>query len=118
MGSVYDPIVRVENVLVCVLFMLRNAGKVEEILAVYEKAIEGGLKVMKSFRGRVEGVKKVVEEVTGKLREVKKEKVTGQDNVENIKKMEAILTHVQTYCHGIYFIYSTTSKLCDLVKIL
>ncbi len=39
MGSVYDSVLRVENVLVCVLFMLRNTNKVEEILAVYERAI-------------------------------------------------------------------------------
>jgi hypothetical protein len=28
------------------------------------------------------------------------------------------LSHVQNHCYGIYFIYSTTVKLCDLVKIL
>ena len=32
--------------------------------------------------------------------------------------MQIMLTHLQNYCYGIYFIYTTTIKLCDLVKIL
>jgi hypothetical protein len=38
-NTVYDPVIRLENVLVCTLFMLRNADKIDEILAVYEKCI-------------------------------------------------------------------------------
>jgi hypothetical protein len=58
--TVYDPVIRLENVLVCTLFMLRNAEKIEEILTIYERAIENGLGVMKSFRKNSEQLKSVI----------------------------------------------------------
>lgn len=88
-------------------------------MAVYEKGIEGGLAIMKAFRVRADNVKEIVVKVGKRFTEMRKEKIAlTEEDTNNIKKMETILTHVQNYCYGIYFIYTTTVKLCDLVKIL
>lgn len=46
-NTVYDPKIRLEYIMICTLFMLRNTNKVDDILVIYEKAISNGLNSMK-----------------------------------------------------------------------
>ncbi len=50
--------------------MLRNREKVEEILSIYDRAIENGLGLMKTFRKNLPNIKKILEIIITKIQEI------------------------------------------------